>query len=406
MAKVKTVEEKNKELALVGKKLKLYGLKLRLYPTKKQIEYFNQTIGCARFTYNFYLHEKNEVYKETREHLSYPVFKKSFNVMKDHPVFCWLKNADKFALENAMMDVDKAFKNFFDGRSKFPKFKKKHSSKQSYTTNMTNDNIKLDVENKTIQLPKAGKVSLRMDKKQHAFFLKHGLKGMIKSATVSRHRSGQYYVSIKFEEVVELTSKVDVSLISDEEITAYDLGLTHFMISSTGEKVDNPRYYQQNLKKLASMQKRSSKMQKGSQNFKKQQKKIAKLHLHIKNMRHDFLHKISREVVNKNQVIILEDLNVKGMIKNKKLSKSIQDVGWGYFKQYVQYKAEWENKHVVFVDTFFPSSKLCSGCNQKNTLLSLNDRVWVCPSCGCQHDRDENAALNIKKEGIRLLMSA
>ncbi|HDR8085992.1 RNA-guided endonuclease TnpB family protein [Bacillus cereus] len=403
MAKVKTIEERNKELALIGKKLQLYGLKMRVYPNKKQTEFFNQTIGCARFTFNFYFQEKQEIYQATGQTLSYVTFKKSFNALKKHPAFSWLKHADKFALENAMMNLDDAYKRFFKGEVKFPKRKKKHSAKQSYTTNITNGNIKLNVENNTVQLPKAGEVSCKIDKKVRKQLLENGLQGTIKSATVTRHSDGTFFVSLKIEEIVDIKPTIDVTQISDEDIVAGDLGLTHFIILSDGTKIENPRYYQKQLKKLAKMQRKLSKMKKGSNNYIKQRKKIAKLHLHITNMRRDFLHKVSRKLVDENQVIVLENLNVKNMIRNKKLAKSIQDVGWGMFKTFVTYKAEWVNKHVVLVDTFFPSSKLCNGCKTKNTLLSLNEREWVCPSCGEKHDRDQNAALNIKEEGIRLL---
>lgn len=403
MARVNSVEARNLELAKEGKVLKFSAIKLRLDGTEQQNNYFLQAIGCVRFTYNFYLGEKQQVYKETGETLKYTEFKKSFNKLKDHPVFSWLKTPDKFALENAMMDVDTAFKNFFEGKSGYPVFKKKHSSKQSYTTNMTNNNIKLNAKERWVQLPKAGKVRIKMDKKQRKHLLENGLSGCIKSATVSRHSSGSFYVSLKIEEIVAIHPALSINDVNNDEIVGGDLGLTHFLILSDGTKIENPRYYRANLVKLAKMQRRLSKMKRGSQNYKKQQQKIAKLHLHIKNLRFDFLHKISRKLVNENQVIILEDLNVKGMIRNPKLSKSIQDVGWGYFKQFVQYKANWEGKRVILIDRFFPSSKLCSGCKEKKTFLSLNEREWVCPSCGAKHDRDENAATNIKNEGIRLL---
>jgi len=403
MAKIKTIEERNKELALVGKKLKLYALKIKLNPKHVQIGKFGQTFGCTRFVFNFFLGEKNETYKSTSKNLSYADFKKSFQILKTHPLFDFLQEVDKFSLENALMDVEKAFKNFFEGRARYPKFKKKHSSKQSYTTNMTNDNIKLDLNTMTIQLPKVGKVPFEMCGKLKNKLSTHGLPGVIKSATITRHASGVYFASVKFEEVVDIQAKPDIDSISDDDIIGIDLGLTHFGILSDGTKINNPKFYIRTQKKLAKMQRKLSKMQIGSSNYIKQKTKIAKLHLYIKNMRHDFLHKVSRKLVNENQVIVLENLSVKNMIKNKKLSKSIQDVGWGYFKTFVKYKCEWENKHAVFVDKFFPSSKLCGGCNTKNTLLSLSERQWVCPNCATKHDRDVNAAKNIKKEGIRLL---
>ena len=263
--------------------------------------------------------------------------------------------------------------------------------------------INLD-ENK-IKLPKLGWVKAAFSEKQIEAFKTKDDSFKIKGATITRHSNGQWFVTLKLEEIVNLVGKPDVSLISDDEIVGIDVGLTHFAILPDGTKIENPKYHQKSLKRLKSLQKRLSRMKKGSQNYIKQKMKLAKLHLHIKNMRHDFLHKISRKLINENQVIVLEDLNVKGMIKNKNLAKAIQDVGWGTFKTFLTYKSEWDNKHVVFVDRFFPSSKLCGGCREKNVLLSLSEREWICPNCGLRHDRDINAAENIKQEGLRRLTS-
>ncbi|WP_052947889.1 RNA-guided endonuclease TnpB family protein [Aneurinibacillus tyrosinisolvens] len=237
---------------------------------------------------------------------------------------------------------------------------------------MTNANIKVDFDRKVIQLPKVGEVSFRCGKKVKA------IKGTIKSATIRRHSSGLFTVSIVTEEQIqrEDVQIFDLSKVKTEDIMALDMGLTHFAITSTGQKIDNPRYYQENLVKVASLQRK----------------------------RKDFLHKVSFELVDKNHVIVIEDLNVKGMIRNRKLAKSIQDVGWGMFKTLLSYKCERKGKRLVLIDRFFPSStKQCHGCKEKNPLLSLSDRVWVCPSCGCEHDRDLNAAINILEEGMALL---
>lgn len=398
----KSTKEKNKELAKQGKILRHFGLKLRIEPNEKQREQIHQTVGCSRFTFNFYLGERKEVYQLTKETLSGGEFKKSFNVLKDHPMFIWLKKADKFALETAIESVEDAFKRFFKGQNRFPKFKSKHKSEQSYTTKETNGNIKLNVQNKTVQLPKLGNVKVHISKKHREMF-QNGLKGKIKTATIKYHSSGQYYVSLKIEEVIDLHETIDYSSTPDDKIIALDLGLTHFYIDSNGKKVDNPIFLKTKLKKLAKLQRQLKNKKIGSSNYKKLQQKISKLHLHIANMRKDFLHKESRKLVDENQVMVLEDLNVKGMIKNKKLARSIADVSWSMFKTFVSYKAEWANKKVILIDRFFASSKLCNGCKEKNVLLSLSDREWVCPKCGTKHDRDINAAKNIKEEGICLL---
>lgn len=403
MTKRKIVKERNKELAKQGLKLHIYGLKLRAMPAPLQKEKIEKTIGCARFTKNFYLAERMDVYKETGETLSVAEFKKAFNALKEHSAFNWLKEVDKFALECACEEVQDAYDRFFKGQNKFPTFKKKHASKQSYSTKETNNNIKFDTEKETVQIPKIGKIKVRLSKKHRQMFQEKGFNGKIKGATVSRHSSGCYYISLKVEEIIPLKPELDLASIENVKILGIDLGLTHFYIDSNGKKVANPRYLKMYLDKLAKLQRQLKNKKKGSSNYKKLQKKIARLHLKISDTRKDFLHKESRKLVNENQVIVLEDLNVKGLIQNKKLARSIADVSWGMFSTFVGYKADWANKKLVLVDRFFASSKQCSGCKEKRTLLSLSDRVWVCPSCAAQHDRDINAAQNIKEEGIRLL---
>lgn len=404
MAKRKTTKEKNEELALKGLQLRHYGLKLRMVPSNNQKDKIHSFCGSSRFTYNFYLGERMEVYKDTGETLKGGEFKKSFNVFKEHPLFNWLKDADKFALEAAIEAVEDAFDRFFKGQTKFPKFKSKRKSEQSYTTKFTNNNIELDVKKQQVKLPKLGWVKVHLSKKHRQMFQEKGFNASIKSATIKYHSSGQYYVSLKCEEIISMQKKVDLSNVSLDQIIGLDLGLMHFYINSNGEKVENPKYLKEKLKKLAKLQRQLKNKTLGSSNYKKLQKKISKLHLHIANKRKDFLHKESRKLVNENQVIVLEDLNVKGMIKNKKLARSIADVSWGMFKTFITYKANWDNKEVIIIDRFFPSSKECNGCHEKNTLISLSDREWVCPKCGTVHDRDINAAKNIKEEGIRLLM--
>jgi putative transposase len=398
MPKVLSTEKKNEALAKEGKILRHYGVVLRAYPNSEEVEKLNKTIGCARFVSNFYLSERQEVFKNTGKTLDVDTFKKAVVQLKKHPEFLWLAKVDKFALENAIYNVNDAYVRFFKGLSKFPRFKSKRKSEQSYTTEFTGGNIRIDFEKETVTLPKVGDVKVALSNKQ-----KRGLAGRILSATIKRSSAGQWHISIAMEEVVPLQPKLEFEDIDQDKIRANDLGLTHFMIDDTGKKVENPRYYRKQLSRLAKMQRKLSKMVKGSNNWNEQKKKIAKLHKHIANMRKDFLHKESRKLVDENQVIILEDLNVKNMIKNRKLAKSIQDVGWGTFKQFVTYKANWAGKIIIFIDQFYPSSKLCNGCNEKHTMLTLNDREWICPNCGAIHDRDVNAAKNLKKEGIRLL---
>lgn len=398
-----TTKQKNIELSKQGLVLRHYGLRFRLEPTDKQKQIIQSAVGCARFTFNFYLNEKLQQYKYDKTSLKYGTFKAFFNKLKQRTSMEWLKQVDKFVNECAMEQADDAFDRFFKGQNRFPKFKSKHKAKQSFSTKETNGNIKLDIEKSLVQLPKLGKVKVQFSKKHRQMFLRNGFNGKIKGATVTRHSSNQYYVSLKLEETVSLQEPKDWSTVAESDVIGLDLGLMHFYIDSNGKKVENPRYLKEKLVKLAKLQRKLKHKKLGSSNYKKLQEKISKLHLHIANKRKDFLHKESRKLVNENQVIVLEDLNVKGMIKNKKLSRSIVDVSWGMFKTFVSYKADWANKKVVLIDRFFASSKQCNKCKKKQTLLSLSVREWVCPKCGEKHDRDINASKNIKEEGIRML---
>lgn len=401
---VKTVKEKNNELTQQNKELRHYGMRVRMVNlNKKQVELMHKSFGCARLAFNSYLAERQKVYKETGNTLRGSEFKSNFIKLKNDPNFLFLKEPDKFAIEVGIESVEDAYDRFFKGQNKFPKFKSKHKSEQKYTTKSTNNNIKLDAVNQKVKLPKLGWIRVRFSKKQRQLFQEKGFHGVVKGATISFHNSGQYYVSLKIEEVVDLKKANDWTSVPEDQIIGCDLGLTHFLIDSNGNKIDNPRFLKERLHKLAKLQRQLKNKKIGSFNYKKLQKKVAKLHLRIANMRKDFLHQQSRKLVNENQVIVLEDLNVKGMIKNKKLARSIADVSWSMFKTFVSYKADWDNKKVVLVNRFFASSKLCNDCKEKNTLLSLNEREWVCPKCGTIHDRDKNAANNIKEEGIRLL---
>lgn len=257
----KTTKKRNEELAEKGKILRHYGLKLRVEPNKIQKEKIHKFVGCARFTFNFYLAEKIEIYKNTGLTLNYGEFKKAFNGLKEHPMFNWLKEPDKFANECAMEQVDDAYDRFFKGQNKFPKFKSKHKSEQSYTTKETNGNIKLDIEKETVQLPKLGEMKIRLSKKHRHMFKENGFNGKIKSATVKYHSSGHYYVSLKMEKIIGLNETIDFSTISDDQIIGLDLGLTHFLIDSNGNKVENPKYLKEKINKLTKLQRQLKKQE-------------------------------------------------------------------------------------------------------------------------------------------------
>jgi len=269
-------------------------------------------------------------------------------------------------------------------------FHAKHGQKQSYRTNLTNHNIAVDMANCRIKLPKLGFVSFRKNRKQTTFPA-----GII-NATVRLASSGRYFVAVTCLDQVENLPEVNRYL-------GLDLGLKQFLIPSSGEPVENPRCLRKTAKQLARAQRRLSRMKKGSKNYLKQKVKVAKLHEKISNQRKDFLHQQSTRLITENQIICLEDLQVRNMIKNPRLAKSIQDAGWGEFKRMLKYKANWYGRTLVTIDSFYPSTKRCSHCGSVNPMITLDIRTWQCPVCKMIHDRDRNAAVNILKEGLRIL---
>jgi len=365
----------------------------RIYPNKQQIEQINKTVGCARFVYNYFLDQRIKAYRDDKISLGYSKCSALLTELKRNKDYLWLQEVDKFALQNSLRDLNTAYANFFKSAQDFPKFKAKHKTKQKYRTNFTNGNIRVDMEVKHIRLPKLGWVRFRKSKKLTK------IPSEIVNATISKASSGKYFVSVLCKaEVKELPQ--------NSNYTGYDMGLEDLLIGSNGDIAKNPRWFRQEARKLAKLQRQLSRMTKGSSNYKKQQHKIARQHEHIANMRKDFLHKLSTRIVRENQVICLEDLHVKDMIKNKRLAKSIADAGWRLLRQMIIYKAAWYGRVVSVIDQFYPSSKQCNVCKEINPMLTLNMREWKCPICGTIHHRDKNAAQNILDEGLRLLAAA
>jgi putative transposase len=286
-------------------------------------------------------------------------------------------------LQQVALDLSSAFLNFFEKRTMFPKFKKKHNRQSMRLP----QGCKLADD--YINLPKLGKVYCKVSRKPV---------GKLKSVTVSLTPSGQYYVSCLFDDEQDLPEKN-----CEGKAIGVDIGLTHFAITSDGSKFDNPKYYRKYEVKLGQKQKRLSKKQKGSKNKDRVKIEVAKIHEKITRCREDFLHKLSRNLVNENQVICVENLAVKNMVRNHKLSKSISDCGWGQFLTMLKYKAEREGKIYIEVDRFFPSSKICSNCLHQIDKMPLDLRSWTCPNCQIHHDRDINAAINIREEGLRIM---
>lgn len=361
----------------------LKAYKFRLYPNKEQEIYFSKCFGSVRFIYNKILNDKIEYYKKNNKMLNNTPaqYKKEY---------IWLKEVDSLALANTQMNLDKAYKNFFRDKSVgFPKFKSKKNNYYSYTTNNQKNTIDI-VDGKYIKLPKL-KTLIRI--KQHRQIPKDG---KIKSATISKNPSGKYYISILVEQEIKELPK-------NEFAVGIDLGLTDFAITSDGVKYSNPRYLRKSLNKLAKEQRKLSRKKKGSKNRNKQRIKVAKLYEKIANQRKDFLHKLSSELINENQVICLEDLQVKEIQQNKYLSQSVSDVGWHEFRRQLEYKAKWYGRIISFVDKWYPSSQICSNCGNNTGKKSLDIREFDCPYCGKHHDRDINASINILHEGLRIL---
>lgn len=359
--------------------------KYRIYPNKKQQELIAKTFGCSRFVYNYFLAKKIEVYKNDKKSLSYNECSKQLTQLKQE--LPWLKEVDKCSLQNSLKDLDNAYQKFFKEHAGFPRFKKKKDNRQSYRTTYTNSNIK--VLDKHIQLPKLGKVKFRD---------KHVFKGKILNATISRTPSGKYYVSICCTDVeIKPMAKTGVTI-------GLDLGLKEFAITNYGDKYENPKYLAKSLKKLVRLQRELSRKQIGSSNWKKTRIKVAKMYEYITNQRKDFLNKLSTKIIKENDVICLESLRINDMVKNHKLARYISDVSWGEFIRKLEYKANWYGKKFIKVNTFYPSSQLCSNCGHKNIKIKdLSVREWICPKCNTHHDRDINAATNILNEGIKQL---
>lgn len=325
----------------------------------------------------------------------YEQYKKTINItpakFKQLEEYSFLKDVDSLALANAQLNLNTAYNNFFKRpESGFPKFKSKHKSRWSYTTNNQNGTVRFDKNR--IKLPKIGYVKF-VEHRPH--------EGKIKSATISKEKSGEYYISILCE-IEQLKS-----LHTTDKVIGIDLGLKDFIICSDGTRVEAPKHFRKSEHKLAKRQRAFSRTQKGSKGHEKLRIKVAKCHQKIKNQRNDFLQKLSTKLINENQVICLEDLSVKGMEQNKKLAKSVLDASFAKFVSMLEYKAEWYERKLVKIDRFYPSTQLCNSCGYKNEsikgLKGLKFREWICPKCGEVHDRDLNAARNILKEGLRIL---
>ena len=359
------------------------AFKFRLLPTKEQEILLAKHFGCVRFIYNHYLSEKQKHYLENKKTLNFNQCAGHLVAKKKEEEYQWLKQVNSQALISALMNLETAYGNFFKKKTKFPRFKSK-KNKKSFHVCQSLSLKKKDL----IQIPKF---------KEGIKFIRHReLIGKIKSATVSQNTSGKYYISILC--VIEKPIKHKKT----GKAIGIDLGLKDFLITSEGQRYCNPKFTKKYEAKLARKQKILSRKEKGSKGRDKARLSVAKVHEKITNSRNDMQHKISSKLVRDYDLIAIENLNVKGMVKNHCLAKAISDVAWSSFVTKLKYKAQWNDKEVIVIDRFYPSSKTCSCCDHVKESLSLEERQWTCSKCNTIHDRDVNASKNILRRALAI----
>ena len=359
------------------------GVKFRIYSNKEQQNLINQTLGCCRLVYNIGLDMRNKAF-ENGEKVGYTQTSAMLTELKRNDEFSFLRNADAVALQQSLRDLDRGFVNFFQKRARHPRFKSKHNNHQSYRTMNQNNNIR--IKGKYIKLPKLGYVKVRQSMDV----------GKINNATVIRMPSGKYFaiLNVDFEPELKPNNGGSIGL---------DVGIKEFYSDSNSNIVSNPKFLEKSSRKLRREQRKLSRKQKGSNNRNKQRVRVAKVHEKITNQRNDFLQKISTMLISENQVICIEDLKIKNMVRNHKLAKCISSVSWGKFFNMLEYKASWYGNKLVKVPTMYPSSQTCSCCGYKNPLVkNLAVRKWKCPNCHAKHDRDTNASINILNKGLSI----
>jgi putative transposase len=357
----------------------------RCYPTSSQRQMLARTFGCARFVYNWALALRRDAYRERGEHLFYSDTSAVLTTLKRAEATAFLNEVSSVPTQQALRHLDKAFKHFFEGRARYPKFKKKHGRQSAEFTSsaFTWDGKHLTLAKMAEPLPV--RWSRPLPEGAHPTTI-----------TLSRDAAGRYFVSFLVEEEIHV-------LPVSPQTAGIDLGLSDVVTLSTGEKTGNEHFFRKEEQRLARLQRRHAKKRKGSKNRENARRKVARLHVRIADRRRDFAHKLTTRLIRENQVVCVESLSVKNLLQNHSLAKSIADVGWGELIRMLSYKAVWYGRTLVAIDRFFPSSKRCSVCGHILEDLELDVRQWTCPTCGTVHDRDTNAALNIKAEGLSVL---
>ena len=362
----------------------LKGMKFRVYPNKKQLNIIENTFGCCRLIYNSGLALRINAYKDGKS-IGYKETSAMLTDMKRSSEYEFLREVDSIALQQSLKDLDKAYKNFFNKRASFPKFKSKHNPHKSYRTQNVNGNI--SVVDKYIKLPKLGYVKAKISMP---------VLGKIRNATIECAPSGKYFCVLNVECDIPVYTNKGNSI-------GIDVGIKSFYVDSNGYECPNNKYLDKSKSKLLKEQRKLSRMVKGSSNYNKQRIKVARIHEKINNQRNDFLHKESTKLVRENQIICIEDLNVKGMVKNHRLARSINDVSWSSFFSMLEYKSYYYGTEIIKVPRFYASSQTCNCCGSKNSKVkSLSVRTWTCSNCHTINNRDLNAAKNILAKGLEL----
>lgn len=364
------------------------AIKLRIYPDETQADYINKLLGSCRFVYNQVLNHKIAQYKEHGKSVSFgEAGKLLVGLKQEHE---WLKDSHSKVLQQSLINLEKAYKGFFkDGRG-FPKFKSRKDSRQS--CRFPCDAL-IGVKGNRISIIKALKdIHFKCSRKDEIYLNKHFEQA--KSATLTKTKSGKYYLSVLIDKDTTQPAKLN-------SVVGIDMGISHFVITSDGQVFDNIKIKRSNESRIKTLNRRLSRKVKGSKNREKARLNLARFHERLNNIKKNYLHKVTNTILSENQAVVIEDLNVAGMLKNHKLARSIQELSLYRFRQILEYKAAWQGKEVIKVGRFYPSTKICSSCGHKNDNLTLSDRDWSCPVCNVNHDRDVNAAKNILVEGIK-----